>query len=134
MKANELRIGNKVKVNGLYNGQILTYDRFNEEKDVMFFSDGNKFGMGEFLHNIEPIQLTEEILLKCGFEKNGIRYSKNDIYLWIDENKIVFAIAELKSKTGKYLEIESFHQLQNLYFALTGEELTIDISQSKTTE
>lgn len=74
------------------------------------------------LNRIEPIPLTEEILLKCGFEK--VRE-----YLHID-NEIVIQ----KDANGYYshinsgnIYINSLHQLQNLYFALTGEELQVTL-------
>ena len=71
----------------------------------------------------KPIPLTEEWLLKAGFEFKGKRISKDWFYLWNDENRIVFALAEMQDETGTYLEIKYVHQLQNLYFALTGKEL-----------
>lgn len=71
----------------------------------------------------DPTPLTEEWLLKAGFEFKGKRISKDWFYLWNDDNKIVFALAEMQDETGTYLEIKYVHQLQNLYFALTGKEL-----------
>jgi len=74
-----------------------------------------------------PIPLTEEWLLKFGFVKIGtyriefVKYSKYkdfeiEVSLYINDGKIV---------TGQDFEINYVHQLQNLYFALTGEELEI---------
>jgi hypothetical protein len=76
----------------------------------------------------KPIPLTPEILVKCGFELDEGRYLKpvgsnisiafrDDIYLTYDSD-----CASFDEELGKYL-----HQLQNLYFALTGEELTINL-------
>lgn len=75
---------------------------------------------------IEPIPLTEEILLKCGFDKflKGIKCS--DIY---DTYRLGFF--QIENHYGIYVfhgvEIKHLHQLQNLYFALTGEELKIEL-------
>ena len=70
---------------------------------------------------IKPVLLTEEWLVKFGFEKDGHNFKmkgytfnlKTGNLWWHNKNLI-----SLKS-------ITFVHQLQNLYFALTGEELTI---------
>lgn len=81
-------------------------------------------------HEIEPISLTEEWLLKFGFVEI------DDDGLWGHPSEELF---QLQSKylegEGKFnhiwdasyteAPIEFVHHLQNLYFALTGEELTI---------
>lgn len=73
----------------------------------------------------EPIELTEEVLLKCGFEFSHTIgdervFSNKKINLLInayDNNIIKFNVFIIKH----------LHQLQNLYFALTGEDLEINI-------
>ena len=77
---------------------------------------------------IEPIPLTEEWLLKFGFENKG-RILSSDVISYVNKfgaevrhyTEYRFFIPELR--TGIW--IQYIHQLQNLYFALTGEELTI---------
>jgi len=68
----------------------------------------------------KPIPLTEEWLLKFGLYKDWIPSINSP---WIfnihDDSKSNFAF-----KRGG-IKIEYVHQLQNLYFALTGEELLI---------
>jgi hypothetical protein len=76
---------------------------------------------------VEPIPLTEEMLLKCGFVKDitSIKLSCNNINLNIryDSNSIRIGFGDYyRLKHIKYL-----HQLQNLYFALTNEELQIEL-------
>jgi len=68
----------------------------------------------------QPIMLTKEWLIKFGFvngEKNNFSFTKNMQLRIIgyesDYNGIWFG------------ELQHVHQLQNLYFALTGEELTL---------
>lgn len=71
--------------------------------------------------------LTEEWLLNFGFKKQGIYYFKDDFFgisddlyevcLWNDGEQIGY-----KNENIKYI-----HQLQNLYFALTNEELTVNL-------
>jgi hypothetical protein len=78
----------------------------------------------------KPIQLTEEWLLKFGFEKVLNQYKKITdvskdtfknipfIILFLDNQ---FQYDDLRFITN----LQYVHQLQNLYFALTGDELTI---------
>lgn len=75
----------------------------------------------------EPIPLTEEWLLKFGFENIGG-------YLWncreLGENRFInnpYGITHFEIK-GHYEKkhIQYVHQLQNLYLDLTGNELTIE--------
>ena len=75
----------------------------------------------------EPIPITEEWLLKFGFEKiigsNESNFT-NGFY-----NLFVNSLGEVNFyffKEGDwYQKIDYVHQLQNLYFALTGSELTV---------
>ena len=71
-----------------------------------------------------PIPLTEEWLVKFGFEYTEIhegfnQYRKDLLNLSITPNGFEIFL------TFKWINIKHVHQLQNLYFALTGEELTI---------
>jgi hypothetical protein len=75
----------------------------------------------------EPIPLTHEILLNCGFEKiNSYWVNKRNIDCHI---VLIDALTRyMVSVTGPFgmvtlKSINSVHQLQNLYYALTGEEL-----------
>lgn len=67
----------------------------------------------------EPIPLTEEWLLKFGFEYTKLYYIKydDDLIIYFDGIDFYF------KRSSKSLTIKYVHQLQNLYFALTGEEL-----------
>ncbi|WP_077417895.1 hypothetical protein [Chryseobacterium sp. JV274] len=80
----------------------------------------------------EPIELTEEWLLKFGFEKDEtvdeidgvlfVLFHLGDYIVehWIKENKYKFT-----DDCAMEVFLSSVHQLQNLTFSLTGEELTI---------
>jgi hypothetical protein len=105
MQANDLRIGNWV--NYCNGKRILDAELFLQ--------------LLKYTTPFDPIPLTEEWLLKFWFISNPYedRYEKGSIH-----------IECLKTKGETYLWIENMphikyvHQLQNLYFALTGEELT----------
>jgi hypothetical protein len=82
-----------------------------------------------YLDEFEPIPLTPEILEKCGFDKGmGIdhKFQGLRLRLWKNNDWILLNTngCDLypRMPTIKYL-----HQLQNLYFALTGKELQVNI-------
>lgn len=82
--------------------------------------------------NIKPIPLTEEWLLKFGFDApdiNDDEYELNDT-----KNELTIRISfygetfltDMRSQDCLYVrhkKMQYVHQLQNFYFALTGEEL-----------
>lgn len=109
MKANELRFGNYYDNNGRL--KIVTPNTILE----LAISDRSW---------IKPIPLTEEWLLKFGFE----RHSSNPF--WFKKLQVcvsLVGVIELISWDMQVFkvdnEIQYVHQLQNLYYALTGEEL-----------
>lgn len=118
MKANELRIGNLVRNN--MNGEIL--------KPCDVLCDGINTDNYEGLNYgfIEPIPLTEEWLLKFGFEK---QHNEEDFDYWFKNdflNDIIWEHSEGFCHNLNYGgDIKHVHQLQNLYFALTNEELIL---------
>lgn len=78
----------------------------------------------------DKVELTEEILLKCGFvaKSDYANFIFNDIE--ISSSVRVVSTNERKSfwLVGKHeIRIEYLHQLQNIYFALTNEELTVNL-------
>lgn len=118
MEAKEIRIGNLVECFQKVN-EIVSID--SEDKIV-------KLKEGTLVHcdDISPIKLTEEWLLKFGFKKNKTGfYSKGRLEF---HTKYGWKILEnwVKDWFG-VSEIIYVHQLQNLYFALTGTELTFKI-------
>jgi hypothetical protein len=135
MKASELRINNWYKN----------------------MSIDNPFNQIKYGHDIdyvavycEPIPLTEEWLLKFGFNKivydseetgYSVEYNlevNKDIFIsYLDDfSCAIFASEERRSKDfgvlPKWEAIRYVHQLQNLYFALIGEELKLKEDESKT--
>jgi len=115
MKTNELRIGSYYN----YDGDSIKLDG---STLASYLQNDTDF-------NLEPILLTEECLVKFGFGKIGFNFRKYDNYnkgnrefiLWYNHNSKYY---EIKSNYNFY-EIKYVHQLQNLYFALTNDELKI---------
>jgi hypothetical protein len=116
---NELRIGNLVLDN---------FDRSNPRKLTVITLE-DFVAISNRCKDYTPIPLTEEWLVKCGFVdvNNGYRATGSEV------------VYEKKDSEGLKVELwegsngwtipyypnvfTSVHQLQNLYFALTGEEL-----------
>ncbi|MDP4265714.1 MAG: hypothetical protein Q8941_24560 [Bacteroidota bacterium] len=105
---NEIRLGNWVK----------GFEGWGEYVEVSYVI------MDQFLQGntsrFNPIPLTPEILEKAGFERQR---SKDLEDVWVKKGVGI-------SADGYYnhdIKREYLHQLQNLYFALTGEELIINL-------
>jgi hypothetical protein len=131
MTANELRIGNWVNWDGDDHQEIALVASICKEE--VGFRCGD-FGL---IENIEGILLTEDWLYKFGFK--NIDKGDNDYITYTDPNHDYYLQIDVRRKDGKYsildnsfddlrdfsmIDIMYVHQLQNLYFALTGEELT----------
>jgi len=144
MNANELRLGNLViiKNNNLpeVNNRISTVlgIQQREEKDfpdsdsvICFNCDGSWVNYYQLNEYIKPIPLTEEWLLKLGFDKLYYHsvYSQPNANIF---SKRGYFIKHYKRMDVEYyrfvredVTIKYVHQLQNLYFALTGDELEV---------
>lgn len=121
MKSSELRIGNLTNA-GVVN-EILT--------DCFYVNDGEG-SLKSTWFEIEPIPLTKEWLLKFGFESR--EESTNFNYFGFGENPVthdwMLCLKHFKDENRFFFlngfhTIKYIHQLQNLYFALTNEELTL---------
>ena len=120
MDAEELRIGNLINWKDEIEYYVTT---IGDSGDICLIN--NDEVISTELKYCSPIPLTEEWLLKFGFRvmgnnffidldfEVGKRYKKDDLQVWYIDDGI------------RTLEIELIHvhQLQNLVFALTGEEL-----------
>ncbi len=125
VRASELRIGNFVMDRG---GKILFIDHWEYENKISEKRVDGLHPFTEFVEYLQPIPLTEEWLLKFGFE---MEYSQlTNIYKYFLVNA-PFGYSQgqfnVFTQTGCFsVEIKYVHQLQNLYFALTNEELEIN--------
>jgi hypothetical protein len=142
MKANLLRIGNLLSV-GNYDVKVVEIHHLGVR---VWDLEETQDAWERFSDRIKPIPLTEEWLLKFGFvEKNignklseswyELKYLSNEhepmITSWVSiliniETWSCVICDEYPEEIGANTKtkIEYVHQLQNLYFALVGEELT----------
>jgi hypothetical protein len=111
MNPKELRIGNHVLLNG-------------KPLEVRSIYSNDYFGKPVMQSEYKPIPITKEWLLEFGWKQcdsfteayhfNGFRFVLTENEQWIEYSD------------NEAIDIKYVHQLQNLYFALTGEELTIN--------
>jgi len=120
MKSTELRIGNLV-----YPFKDTPKKALGVGANILVAFTDSQFLDCE-IHQIEPIPLTEEWLLKFGFQKGGFDYLKNNLEISKLNNGIFDAYCTDLESFVFISEIKYVHQLQNLYFALTGDELTVN--------
>lgn len=127
ISANELRIGN-----------YLTYHT-PDDTDVPCKIDAQdiynisiNYMLNAEIHS--PIPLTEEILLKCGFEETyrsefRIRYDHKD-FMFIGYDINLSGIDNTATGLryyGSHIKVEYLHDLQNAFKVFTGQELTINL-------
>lgn len=123
--AKELRIGNYIQL---------------RDKHVMVGGIPNMYKLlipGEQyaveVEEFDPIPLTEELLLKCGIteaysDSKGYIYSINEVKFLRCFFDIPSFFIETKGDDDLFnMPIESLHQLQNLYFDLTGKDLEVEL-------
>lgn len=131
MNVSELRFGNLIYKFGIdYIGENPVVDRNDFEvikvdlsvlKNILDFDGTTNF------YYTEPIPLTEKWLLNLGakfFDENRFDFDKNRFtFLDLTDNGFVFTF-----QSNDICEpIKYVHQLQNVYFALTQEELIFDL-------
>ena len=142
MTPQDLRIGNYVYyehtthiISGIMGGKVYSWWVKDgkpvieyEQKDIGGAQVENPYM--DVISRYEPIPLTEEWLVKFGIElnfeelENGsklLSWVKGAFNLEIDKDgKICFEVY------SHYIEVKYVHQLQNIYFTLTEEELKQD--------
>ena len=117
IQAKELRIGNWI-IDHEADSSVSIYWQIEEiSKDGIKFRNSSSWISNNY---IIPIELTEEWLLKFGFKKKGFGFDKTKITISKRRKCFVYAVPNVGYKVFQYV-----HQLQNLYFSLTGKELEI---------
>lgn len=131
MKANELRIGNwiaqahaKIQVTKILENFVVCTDHNGHISDCKY-------------ENIDPIPLEPELLERCGFVKEPPRHYTIDLgkgingmlavcICFTDCGEILFQqVVGGGFYQGVDVPVTSLHQIQNLYHAITGNELEV---------
>lgn len=124
MKANELRIGNLILIKYPHNKDFIV--------TVITSGDDINACLRSPIY-FNPIPLTEEWLGKLGFEPHFDKIEEINYFCYKDfviENEFFCfgyadAIVYDLLRVNKKNPLKYVHQLQNLYFSLTGDELTV---------
>jgi hypothetical protein len=126
MQVKDLRIGNWIKRTKGFR-QITPMDF------IILYGEEE-----EYADAYQPIPLTIELLEKCGFEKDEVCVGANGssipafikhitIAKMDDGFRLWIEIEEDKFFSFSWTKIGYLHELQNLYYALTKEELEVKI-------
>lgn len=147
IQANELRRNNKV----YWKERVIIVDCIHpkviSEFGAIRESANNTYDR-KFIkcEELEPIPLTEDILLDYGFEKLDKlpstfimkieTYSLSPtikFYAYIDNTNTVsyIRLVQGNNRKGNMIQVNSLHKLQNLFFVLTGEELDLERETTK---
>jgi uncharacterized protein YpbB len=123
IKPNELRVGNLI----IYAGRIITVTAI--KKNLIFNGKNFDLNMEPCYEPFRGIQLTDEILRDwCCFKDYVGIFSHEKIGSIMFKPVYGHSHFLVKSNGGYPLtSVKYLHQLQNLYFALTGEELTVNL-------
>lgn len=124
MKVSELRLGNYI----LHNGEVMPVVQIERRYKTIFRLNDLDVDERIIEDHFRPIPITPEWLERLGWQ---VVDQGSGAYYWL-EKQCWFHIHSSADGTlyanfnNNAIPINSLHQLQNLYFALTGEELTIN--------
>jgi len=122
MKKEELMYGNKL----LFLNEVVTFSHISQiREDGVFWIKTIESKIDSKSFHFKPIPITEEWLLKFGF------FKYNNAYVLEKPNENImnfkFSIwSDFTYNSSEFpVELKYVHQLQNLYFALTGTHLKL---------
>ena len=125
MIARDLRIGNLFQDRS---GKVLRLDFWDNMKPAqrVFIEGQEVHPLTEDLEYCQPIPLTEEWLLSFGFISNPYmdRYEKGALHIECDKTRGYLQL--WCEQLPQAISTKYVHQLQNLFYCLFGQELTIN--------
>jgi hypothetical protein len=116
LNAQELRIGNYIK-----------YEDGSVEHVSELVLTADHHLINDMTGAYSPLPLTKDLLVKLGFTLTGVSFAT----LYTSPDSRIVIKFEGVDETPVFFQgvciawVKYVHQLQNLYFALTGEELTL---------
>ena len=130
MKKTDLRIGNLVGIKET----ALHADGCNHSEAIFEIEEIKKgvvqfkgYHANEYYKDLNPIPLTEQWLLDFGFKVEREFYDKGKLSISLANPKDYHPNGRVSYNSWAIMESQPkyVHQLQNLYFALTGEDLIL---------
>ena len=123
IKSNELRLGSIIDFDGMKS----VVKEIDNQGVVVFIKETDETEWID-LFQFTPISLTEEILLKCGFEKKDHLFRLhlvNSIYIEFNSECNLWYF-DIYMNTSR-IELQYLHELQNIYSSITFKELEINL-------
>jgi hypothetical protein len=144
MKATDLRIGNFIT----YNTVLAKVESINKKDEIglqLFHphvdptSENASQYNGGYLRlktGLEPIVISEEWLIKFGFKGDDFWFSNEKIRMekYITSPGWAFRKRGSEEYSTSIARVKYIHQLQNLYFAIFGEELKLSYPKPENLE
>jgi len=138
MKTSNLRVGNFIKSTSFDVSRVVSIDANGNVEFVHYAIPDSEIGVWQD-GEITPIRITEEWLLMFGFNKfgnlNQTYFLNHDLETSFSFGNYAHAQTDRRSKPNLIIEgriicpdngnLKYVHQLQNLYFAIKGTELTL---------
>jgi hypothetical protein len=128
INANELRVGNWVNDEFYGDFEIVGFINFKDGNQSAYKSL-EYYPQSQDTDKLNSIPLTEEWLLKFGFTNIKSDHPSHRQIVVSNKGELDERTFNIQFLGNRALYSDTFiayvHQLQNLYFALTGEELTI---------
>lgn len=124
LDSHEIRLGNTYKIelgDGTYKSDLINL----ADLENLLDDDLDDF--------YQAMEISEEWLIRLGFIRHHSDYSNGIIYIKNVPDNTKFEWGVYPNELGSGIQIKNrillhyVHQLENLYFALTGEELTYKI-------
>lgn len=127
MKPQELRIGNTImcQCRGEHKPYTIKSIWYNDEEKLYYVELDNGFQCN--INGITPIPITDELLLKCGFEQCGYLFKTLFIEMYEVTNGWHLHIDNERFETALSITTKYVHQLQNAYYLATDKELEIEL-------
>ncbi len=136
METKELRIGNWIYLCGYLHGFEIRFDGAEREMELSGFILGKLLSYRpgktfDFINEVKPIKLTEEWFIRLGLSQ----YNNNELdplqayqykitYEAVYSDWIIY-FQQFEKNDWTVFTVSYVHQLQNLFFALTSNELVL---------
>lgn len=131
MNPRELRIGNFIRAAGAI-VQVVAIDS-EEEDDIEIREESKKVVKVKLSElAIEPIYIDRDLLISyCGFDRRGRLVIDIDLYFYfLQENEgHIVMMSKNSEPIIHFWDVKTVHQLQNLYHAFKGRELSTSFHQ-----
>ena len=126
MKVNELRVGNIVKLQDHFVGGNAMVTGIMRDRITAINSVGTNIDTANIMY-VEPISITDELLLKNGFEQCDYLFKTLFIEMYEVASGWHLHIDNERFETALSITIKYVHELQNAYYVSTGEEMEIKL-------